>query len=39
VTGRLVRPFAWLYRRVPMVRRHGYLIAAVVNKPTGAGPG
>jgi len=39
VTGWLVRPFAWLYRRVPMVRRHGYLIAAVVNKPPGAGPG
>jgi len=39
VTGRLVRPFAWLYRRVPMVRRHGYLIAAVVNKPPDADPG
>ncbi len=39
VTGWLVRPFAWLYRRVPMVRRHGYLIAAVVDKPPGAGPG
>jgi ubiquinone/menaquinone biosynthesis C-methylase UbiE len=33
LTGRLVRPFAWLYRRVPLVRRHGYLIAAVVRKP------
>lgn len=39
VTGWLVRPFAWLYRRVPMVRRHGYLIAAVVDKPPDAGPG
>lgn len=39
VTGWLVRPFAWLYRRVPMVRRHGYLIAAVVEKPAGGGPG
>ena len=39
VTGWLVRPFAWLYRRVPLVRRHGYLIAAVVNKPPVAGPG
>jgi len=39
VTGWLVRPFAWLYRRVPLVRRHGYLIAAVVDKPPGAGPG
>jgi SAM-dependent methyltransferase len=37
VTGWLVRPFAWLYRRVPMVRRHGYLIAAVVEKPASAG--
>jgi len=37
LTGWLVRPFAWLYRRVPTVRRHGYLIAAVVEKPRGAG--
>jgi SAM-dependent methyltransferase len=37
VTGWLVRPFAWLYRRVPTVRRHGYLIAAVVERPAGAG--
>jgi SAM-dependent methyltransferase len=37
VTGWLVRPFAWLYRRVPTVRRHGYLIACVMDKPTGAG--
>jgi SAM-dependent methyltransferase len=34
LTGRLVRPFAWLYRRFSSVRRHGYLIAAVVEKPT-----
>lgn len=33
VTGALVRPFAWLYRHVPAVRRHGYLIACVVTKP------
>lgn len=33
LTGTLVRPFAWLYRRVPAVRRHGYLIACVVTKP------
>jgi SAM-dependent methyltransferase len=32
-TGWLVRPFAWLYRRVPAVRRHGYLIAYVALKP------
>ncbi len=28
-----IRPFAWLYRRVPWLRRHGYLIAVVVEKP------
>ncbi len=33
VTGWLVRPFAWLYRVVPQVRRHGYLLACVVSKP------
>ncbi len=33
LTGWMVRPFAWLYRRVPSVRRHGYLIACVVDKP------
>lgn len=33
VTGLAVRPFAWLYRRFPGLRRHGYLIAAVVTKP------
>jgi hypothetical protein len=33
VTRQLIRPFAWLYRRVPAVRRHGYLIACVVEKP------
>ena len=33
LTGALVRPFAWLYRHVPAVRRHGYLIACVVTKP------
>jgi len=33
VTAALVRPFAWLYRRVPAVRRHGYLTACVVEKP------
>jgi len=34
-TGALVRPFAWLYRAVPAVRRHGYLIACVGQKPPG----
>jgi SAM-dependent methyltransferase len=32
VTGALVRPFVWLDRHVPAVRRHGYLLAAVVVK-------
>lgn len=33
LTGLAVRPFAWLYRRVPAVRRHGYLIVAVADRP------
>jgi hypothetical protein len=33
VTGWLVRPFAWLYRRFPVLRRHGYLLACVADKP------
>ncbi len=33
VTGWLVGPFQWLYRHVPAVRRHGYLIACVGSKP------
>jgi SAM-dependent methyltransferase len=33
LTAALVGPFAWLYRRVPAVRRHGYMIACVVEKP------
>jgi SAM-dependent methyltransferase len=33
VTGALVRPFAFLDRHVPAVRRHGYLLATVVRKP------
>ncbi len=33
VTGWMVHPFAWLYRRFPAVRRHGYLLACVVEKP------
>jgi hypothetical protein len=32
-TGPLVRAFAFLDRRVPAVRRHGYLLATVVVKP------
>lgn len=37
LTGLAVRPFAWLYRRFPWLRRHGYLIAAVVSKPVASG--
>jgi SAM-dependent methyltransferase len=33
VTGALTRPFRALYRGVPAVRRHGYLIALVAEKP------
>ena len=32
VTGALVRPFMFLDRHVPAVRRHGYLLATVVVK-------
>jgi len=32
VTGALVRPFIFLDRHVPAVRRHGYLLATVVTK-------
>lgn len=38
LTALAVRPFAWLYRRFPSLRRHGYLIAAVVRRPGGAAP-
>ena len=33
LTAPLVRPFAWLYRRYPGLRAHGYLIACVARKP------
>jgi len=33
VTGALVRPFVFLDRHLPVVRRHGYLLATVVIKP------
>jgi SAM-dependent methyltransferase len=29
VTGALLKPFVWLDRHVPAVRRHGYLLASV----------
>jgi SAM-dependent methyltransferase len=38
-TGALVAPFAWAYRRIPAVRRHGYLIACVATKSAGIGAG
>lgn len=33
ITGLFVRPFIWLDRHVPAVRRHGYLLATVATKP------
>jgi SAM-dependent methyltransferase len=33
VAARPVRLFAWLYRRVPAVRRHGYLTVCVAQRP------
>jgi SAM-dependent methyltransferase len=33
VTGALVRPFVFLDRHIPAVRRHGYLLATVAMKP------
>ena len=37
ITGALVRPFIWLDRHVPAVRRHGYLLATVVTKRATSG--
>ena len=37
LTSALVRPFVFLDRHVPAVRRHGYLLATVVMKPDRAG--
>lgn len=33
LSAALTRPFAALYRRLPALRRHGYLIALLVEKP------
>lgn len=33
ITGLLVSPFAYLYRKFPLLRRHGYLIACIAEKP------
>jgi SAM-dependent methyltransferase len=35
LSGAAVKPFAWLDRNVPAVRRHGYLLASVGVKPRG----
>ena len=37
VMGALVRPFVFLDRHVPAVRRHGYLLATVVTRPPDRG--
>jgi SAM-dependent methyltransferase len=37
ITGALVRPFAFLDRHLPAVRRHGYLLATVAAKPVREG--
>ena len=39
ITGACVRPFVFLDRHVPAVRRHGYLLATVVTKPSTASSG
>jgi SAM-dependent methyltransferase len=36
LTGLATRPFAWLYRTFPRLRRHGYLIAVVATRPGGS---
>jgi SAM-dependent methyltransferase len=33
ITGACVQPFVWLDEHLPAVRRHGYLLATVVEKP------
>jgi hypothetical protein len=33
LTDAVFRPFRWLEDRVPAVRRHGYLIACVAERP------
>jgi SAM-dependent methyltransferase len=33
LTGRMLGPFAWVYRRFPLIRRLGYLVAWAVVKP------
>ncbi|MCX6550425.1 MAG: methyltransferase domain-containing protein, partial [Acidobacteria bacterium] len=38
ITGALVRPFVMLDRHVPALRRHGYLLATIVEKPDAGEP-
>ncbi len=38
VTGAAVRPFVWLDRHIPAVRRHGYLLATIVTKTDSSRP-
>lgn len=33
LTKSMILPFAFLYKKLPLLRRHGYLIACVVQKP------
>ena len=33
LAGALVQPFVWLERKIPALRRHGYLLASVGRKP------
>ncbi len=33
LSGLMLRPFVWLERRFPRLRRHGYLIVAVARRP------
>ena len=35
ITAPLIAPFAWLFRKVPALRRHGYLICSISRKPPG----
>ncbi|MCB2189915.1 MAG: methyltransferase domain-containing protein [Deltaproteobacteria bacterium] len=33
-TAWATKPFAWLYNRFPQLRKHSYLVAAIVERPT-----
>ncbi|MCF8046990.1 MAG: methyltransferase domain-containing protein [Desulfarculaceae bacterium] len=33
LTARCTKPFAWLYKKFPKLRRHSYLVAAIVERP------